>query len=165
MPSSASSERQYPSVTVQVTPKPGPSYPTLLTSALAAGQRPEHLRHRARAAHYHQIAEAGHLHDLTGKINIGALLPSATASCTSASKVYALPLLGEYTTGIYYWKPVFAKYKLSIPETWDEFTDAVQDHSEQKQRPQPWGCPPQDGDHPDVLLDRVHDQRPRPRRT
>lgn len=114
-------ESQYPTIKVQVTPKPGPSYPTLLTSALAADSAPNIFGMNA-GAQYNEIAQAGHLHDLTGKINIAALLPSATAFMYVGKKVYGLPLLGEYTTGIYYWKSTFAKYGLSIPKTWPEFT-------------------------------------------
>jgi raffinose/stachyose/melibiose transport system substrate-binding protein len=114
-------EKQYPSIKVQVTPKPGPNYPTLLTAALAAGSAPNIFGFQA-GGQYLQIAGAGHLQNITGKINIGALLDSATSFMYIGNKVYALPLLGEYTTGIYYWKPPFAKYHLSIPQTWTEFT-------------------------------------------
>jgi len=114
-------EKQYPSIKVQVTPKPGPNYPTLLTAALAAGSAPNIFGFQA-GGQYLQIAGAGHLQNITGKINIGALLDSATSFMSIGNKVYALPLLGEYTTGIYYWKPPFAKYHLSIPQTWTEFT-------------------------------------------
>jgi raffinose/stachyose/melibiose transport system substrate-binding protein len=114
-------EKQYPTVTVQVTPKPGPSYPTLLTAALAAGSAPNIFGFQAGGS-YQTIAGAGHLHNLTGKIDMAALLPSATEFMSYNNKVYALPLLGEYTTGIYYWKPPLAKYNLSIPKTWSEFT-------------------------------------------
>jgi raffinose/stachyose/melibiose transport system substrate-binding protein len=113
-------EHKYPTVKIQVTPKPGPSYPTLLTSALAADSAPNIFGMSAGGT-YNTIAQAGRLHDLTGKINIGALLPSATAFMSVGKKIYGLPLLGEYTTGIYYWKPTFAKYKLGIPKTWTEF--------------------------------------------
>ncbi len=115
-------EKQYPSIKVQVTPKPGPNYPTLLTAALAAGSAPNIFGFQA-GGQYLQIAGAGHLQNITGKINMGALLDSATSFMYIGNKVYALPLLGEYTTGIYYWKPPFAKYHLSIPQTWTEFTN------------------------------------------
>lgn len=114
-------EAQNPGVTIQLTEKPGPSYPTLVTTALAAGSAPDIIGMMAGKS-YIDIAKAGHLHDLTGHINVNALLPSATSAMYIGKKIYALPLLGEYTTGIYYWKPAFAKYKLKPVQTWPEFT-------------------------------------------
>ena len=136
-------ERQYPTVKIQVTPKPGPSYPTLLTSALAAQSAPDIFGMSAGGT-YNTIAQAGRLHDLTGKINIGALLPSATAFMSVGNKVYGLPLLGEYTTGIYYWKPTFAKYKLGIPQTWTEFASLCKT-IQSKNSAAALGMPSQDG--------------------
>lgn len=136
-------EKQYPGVTVQVTPKPGPSYPTLLTSALAAGSAPNIFGFQA-GGQYLTIAKAGHLHDLTGKIHVAALNDSATAFMSVNNKVYALPLLGEYTTGIYYWKPALAKYHLSIPTTWSEFAKMCQILQSRGTVPA-MGMPSQDG--------------------
>ena len=136
-------ERKYPTVKIQVTPKPGPSYPTLLTSALAADSAPNIFGMSAGGT-YNTIAQAGRLHDLTGKINIGALLPSATAFMYVGKKVFGLPLLGEYTTGIYYWKPTFAKYKLGIPKTWTEFAKLCKT-IQSKNSAAALGMPSQDG--------------------
>jgi raffinose/stachyose/melibiose transport system substrate-binding protein len=136
-------ERQYPTVKIQVVPKPGPSYPTLLTSALAADSAPNIFGMSAGGT-YNQIAAAGHLHDLTGKINVAALLPSATAFMSVNNKIYGLPLLGEYTTGIYYWKPVLAKYKLGIPQTWEQFAKLCKT-IQSKNTASALGMPSQDG--------------------
>jgi raffinose/stachyose/melibiose transport system substrate-binding protein len=114
-------ESQNPSVKIQLIEKPGPSYPTLVTSALAAGSAPDIFGMSAGLT-YIQIAKAGHLHNLTGKIDTSALLPSATSAMYVNNKVYALPLLGEYTTGMYWWKSTFAKYNLAPVQTWPEFT-------------------------------------------
>ncbi len=110
-------EKQYPMITVQVTAKPGPSYNTVIASALAAHSAPDIFGFDA-GGQYIQIAKAGRLHDLTGKLNLGSLLPSATDFMYVGDRIYGLPLLGQYTTGIFYWKPPFAKYKLAIPKTW-----------------------------------------------
>ncbi len=136
-------EKAYPGVTVQVTPKPGPAYPTLLTSALAAGSAPNIFGFQA-GGQYLTLAKAGRLHDLTGKVNVGALLDSATAFMYVGNKIYALPLLGEYTTGIYYWRPPLAKYKLSIPTTWSEFA-AMCKTLQSKGTVPAMGMPSQDG--------------------
>jgi raffinose/stachyose/melibiose transport system substrate-binding protein len=137
-------ERKNPAVKIQVTPKPGPSYPTLITSALAAGSAPD-IFGFAPGGQYVQLAQAGHLHNLTGKIDIGALLPSATGAMYVGNKVYGLPLLGEYTTGIYYWKPIFQKYHLSIPTTWTEFTNLCRTIQSKGTVPA-LGMPSQDGE-------------------
>ncbi|HTW98264.1 MAG TPA: extracellular solute-binding protein, partial [Acidimicrobiales bacterium] len=139
-------EKQYPGVTIQVTPKPGPAYPTLLTSALAAGSAPNIFGFQA-GGQYLTIAKAGHLHNLTGKIDVGALNDSATAFMYIDSKVYALPLLGEYTTGIYYWKPPLAKYHLSIPTTWSEFASMCKTLQSKGTTPA-LGMPSEDGTIP-----------------
>jgi raffinose/stachyose/melibiose transport system substrate-binding protein len=136
-------ESKNPNVKIQVTPKPGPSYQTLLTSSLAADSAPN-IFGMGAGGNYNTIAQAGRLHDLTGKINLAALLPSATAFMYFDNKVYALPLLGEYTTGIYYWKPTFAKYKLGIPKTWSEFT-ALCKTIQSKNTAAALGMPSQDG--------------------
>jgi raffinose/stachyose/melibiose transport system substrate-binding protein len=116
----SSFEAQNPGVKIQLTEKPGPSYPTLVTAALAAGSAPNIFGMGAGGT-YLDIAKAGHLHELTGKIDIGALLPSATSAMYIGKKVFALPLLGEYTTGMYYWKPIFAKHGVKPVTTWPEF--------------------------------------------
>ena len=112
----------------------------MLTAALAAGSAPNIFGFQA-GGQYLTIAKAGHLHDLTGKINIGALLDSATSFMYMGNKVYALPLLGEYTTGIYYWKPPFAKYHLGIPKTWTEFAKCARP-CRARAPFRPWACLP-----------------------
>lgn len=114
-------ERLNPSVQIQLTEKPGPAYPTLVTSALAADSAPD-IFGMDPGMTYVQIAKAGLLHNLTGLIDVGALLPSASSAIFVGKNVYALPLLGEYTTGLYYWKPAFAKYSLKPATTWPDFT-------------------------------------------
>ena len=136
-------QHQHPTVTIQVTAKPGPTYPTLVTSALAASSAPDIFGLSAGQT-YITVAKAGHLHDLTGKININALLPSATSAMYIGNKYFALPLLGEYTTGIFYWKPIFAQFKLGIPTTWQEFTKACQTIQSRGSVPA-LGMPSQDG--------------------
>jgi ABC-type glycerol-3-phosphate transport system substrate-binding protein len=114
-------EAQNPSITIQLTEKPGPSYPTLVTTALTAGSAPD-IFGAASVTQYKELAKSGKIYDLTGKINVGQLLPSATSLMYIGKKYYGLPLFGEYTTGIYYWKPKFAKYNLKPPTTWPELT-------------------------------------------
>ena len=137
-----------------------PSYPTLILAALAAGSAPDIFGFQAGGT-YLQLAKAGRLHDLTGKINVAALLASATSFMYVGNKVFALPLLGEYTTGIYYWKPAFRKYHLSIPTTWAQFTDVCRT-LQSKGTVAALGMPSEDGQDPDVLLDGLHDHRSRP---
>jgi raffinose/stachyose/melibiose transport system substrate-binding protein len=115
-------EAQNPGVKIQLTEKPGPSYPTLVTAALAAGSAPN-IFGMAAGGTYLDIAKAGHLHNLTGLIDMSALLPSATSAMYIGKEVFALPLLGEYTTGMYYWKSIFAKHGLKPVQTWPEFAD------------------------------------------
>lgn len=112
-------QKKYPYITIQITQKPGPTFPTEMTAALAAHSAPDIVGVGAGAT-YTSYVKGGHLHDLSGKIRVSALLPSATAAMYVDKKVYATPLFGEYTTGMFYWKPTFAKYKLEVPTTWSE---------------------------------------------
>ncbi len=118
-------EKQHPAIKIDVTAKSGVDYPTLLTSALAAGSAPNIFGCQAGAG-FQVIAKAGHLRNLTGKVNVAALNAAATSVMPVNGKIYAVPLLGEYTTGIYYWKPVFAKYKLTPPTTWSELINVCE---------------------------------------
>jgi ABC-type glycerol-3-phosphate transport system substrate-binding protein len=114
-------QKQNPSVTIQVTQKPGGSYQTDVTAAIAAGSAPDIIG-VSGAGTYLEYVKGGHYHDLTGKIDEAALTPAATSYMTVGKKIYALPLFGEYTVGMFYWKSIFQKYGLALPTTWPELT-------------------------------------------
>ena len=114
-------QRAYPHIKLDITPKPGPSYATILEAALASNSAPNIFGFSA-GGEYIQIAKGGHLHNLTGKVSLADLQTSATSVMFVGNKVYAVPLLGEYTIGMYYWKPVFQKYKLTPPKVWSDLT-------------------------------------------
>ena len=128
---------------VQVTPKPGPSYPTLLTSALAADSAPN-IFGMGAGGNYNTIAQAGHLHDLTGKINIGALLPSATAFMYIGNKVYALAAAGRVHDRHLLLEAHVCQVQAGHPADLERIYRAVQDDSEQEHVPGA-GMPSQDG--------------------
>ena len=53
-------------------------------------------------------------------------------------KAYALPYVVEYW-GVWYNKETFAKYNLSVPTTWDEFTQLLADIKAAGQTPIAFG--------------------------
>jgi multiple sugar transport system substrate-binding protein len=107
-------ENQNPGITIQLTEKPGPSYPTLVTSALAAGSAPDIFSAPSVTA-YKELAAEGKIYDFTGLLHVDKLLPASTSQIYVGKKYYGIPLFGQYTTGIYYVKPTFAKYGLNLP--------------------------------------------------
>ena len=115
-------EKENPGITIQVIAKSGAAYPTLITSALAAGTAPDIFGSDAGGG-YETIAKSGHWIDLTGKVNISQLNSASTSLMPVNGKIYGVPLFGEYTIGFYYWRPIFEKYHLSAPTTWPEFTN------------------------------------------
>jgi raffinose/stachyose/melibiose transport system substrate-binding protein len=114
-------QKQNPGVTIAVTEKSASTYSTALTAALATGSAPD-LMSLAAGGTYASVAKAGHIKDLTGKLNLGNLNYAASAVSNVGSRVYGAPILGEYTIGIFYWLPTFAQYHLQPPTTWAEFT-------------------------------------------
>ncbi len=136
-------EKQNPSVKIAVTAKTSETYPALITSAIAAGSAPD-IFGFLEGLQYADIANAGHLLDLTGKIDVGRLLPAAASVIYVGKKIYAMPLFGDFTTGMFYWKPVFDKFNITIPSTWSQFTNLCKTLQSKSGIPA-LGMPSQDG--------------------
>lgn len=115
-------KQQYPDISIIMTEKNGPAYPAILTAALAADSAPDMFGFDPGVA-YIDAGRAGKLADLTGKVNVGALNAAAKAVVYVDNKVYGIPILGEYTTGMFYWVPTFDKYHLTPPKNWSDFTN------------------------------------------
>lgn len=69
-------------------------------------------------------ARTGKIADLTGLwdryVGRGWIDPRIKDGLTYQGRVYALPLTESYYV-VFYSKPLFAKYRLRVPGTWDEF--------------------------------------------
>jgi len=112
-------EAENPGIHIQLDEIPGPDYTPKMNTALTAGEAPDIIElqpgPQMRAAE-----ESGYVLDLTGKVDLSALTPSALDAAQIDGKVYGVPVFGEYTVGLYYNKDIFAANSLSPPKTSDE---------------------------------------------
>ena len=112
-------QAENPGIQIQLEEIPGPDYPPKMNTALAAGEAPDILELRpgpeVRAAE-----EAGYIVDLTGKVDTANVSQSGIDASQIDGKIWAVPMLGEYTVGLYYNKDIFAANNLTPPKTADE---------------------------------------------
>lgn len=113
-------EAQNPGIKIDLQELPSSAYVPRINTALAAGEGPDIVALNAGPATRSGI-DAGYLMDLTGKIPLDSLTPSARSASTYDGKVYAVPILGSYTVGLYYNRDIFAKEGLTPPTTWEEY--------------------------------------------
>jgi ABC-type glycerol-3-phosphate transport system substrate-binding protein len=112
-------QAENPGIVIQLEEIPGPDYTAKMNTALAAGEAPDIIELRpgpeVRAA-----AEAGYIVDLTGKVDMRNVTQSGVDAAQIDGKTWAVPMLGEYTVGLYYHKDIFAANNLTPPKTADE---------------------------------------------
>ena len=112
-------QAENPGIQIQLEEIPGPDYSPKMNTALAAGEAPDILELRpgpeVRAAE-----EAGYIVDLTGKVDTANVSQSGIDASQIDGKIWAVPMLGEYTVGLYYNKDIFAANNLTPPKTADE---------------------------------------------
>jgi raffinose/stachyose/melibiose transport system substrate-binding protein len=120
LPILARFEEQHPNIEIQLEEIAGTNYTTRLNTALAAGEAPD-LFALAPGPDTKAAADAGYNVELTDKVDISGLTPSAKAAVTIDGKVWSVPILGSYTVGLYYHRKVFAEHGLTPPSTQAEF--------------------------------------------
>ena len=112
-------QAENPGIQIQLEEIPGPDYSPKMNTALAAGEAPDIIELRpgpeVRAA-----AEAGYIVDLTGKVDLKNVTQSGIDAAQIDGKTWAVPMLGEYTVGLYYHKDIFAANNWTPPKTADE---------------------------------------------
>lgn len=112
-------QAENPGIQIQLEEIPGPDYSPKMNTALAAGEAPDILELRpgpeVRAAE-----EAGYIVDLSGKVDTANVSQSGIDASQIDGKTWAVPMLGEYTVGLYYNKDIFAANNLTPPRTADE---------------------------------------------
>jgi len=112
-------EAANPGIHIQLEEIPGPDYSPKMNTALAAGEAPDIIELRpgpeVRAAE-----EAGYIVELTGKVDTSNVTKSGLDAAQIDGKLWAVPMLGEYTVGLYYHKDVFAQNGWTPPKTADE---------------------------------------------
>ncbi|MEO6395907.1 MAG: extracellular solute-binding protein [Devosia sp.] len=113
-------EEENPTIDIQLEEIAGTNYTTRLNTALAAGEAPD-LFGLNPGPDTAAAAEAGYNVDLTDKLDISGLTPTAKAAVTIDGKVWSVPILGSYTVGLYYHRKVFADNGLTPPTNQTEF--------------------------------------------
>jgi raffinose/stachyose/melibiose transport system substrate-binding protein len=113
-------EAENPTIDIQLEEIAGTNYTTRLNTALAAGEAPD-LFGLSPGPDTAAAANAGYNVDLTDKLDISGLTPSAKAAVTIDGKVWSAPILGSYTVGLYYHRKVFAENGLTPPSNQSEF--------------------------------------------
>ncbi|MDQ2653177.1 MAG: extracellular solute-binding protein [Chloroflexota bacterium] len=115
-------------VTVTHRPIGNEEFFTVIRTALAGGEPPDLLQYEG----YQQtrdFAEAGQLTDLTplwdSVKDRFALADAGAAACTFDGKIYCIPY--TYATGwqVYYNPELLEANGVAVPQTWDEFTAAM----------------------------------------
>jgi raffinose/stachyose/melibiose transport system substrate-binding protein len=112
----------HPTIKVNMVEKSATGYNTAITAALAANAAPD-IVGVTPGQQYVAVAKAGRLLDVTKRVNVSALNDAARQVIYVGNKVYGIPFIGEYTTGIFYWKAEFHKYKITPPNTWSEMVN------------------------------------------
>lgn len=112
-------EADNPTIKVTFDPKPGDTYQTALNTALAAGEAPDLIGLFPGPA-LADAAKAQQIVELSDKVDVNRLTPTAQEASKVGDKVYAIPIVGAYTVGLFYQKAIFAKHDLTPPKTWDE---------------------------------------------
>jgi len=116
-------------ITVSHRPIGNEEFFTVIRTALAGGEPPDLLQYEG----YQQtrdFAEAGQLTDLTEMWEAASgnftLSEAGAAACTYEGKIYCIPY--TYATGwqIYYNPELLEANGIAVPQTWDEFTAAME---------------------------------------
>jgi raffinose/stachyose/melibiose transport system substrate-binding protein len=108
-----------PGVTINLDFKRGEDYNTALSTAIAGGAAPDIIGFGPGTS-IPAAAAAGQINDLTGKVPVENLITAAANQVKDANgKVWGSPL-AAYTVGMFYQRPIFQKYGINPPTTWDE---------------------------------------------
>jgi raffinose/stachyose/melibiose transport system substrate-binding protein len=131
----------HPSIQVEIDYKPNASYGGLLNTALAGGSAPDVIGW-IEGTSIRTAAKDKQIVPIDSKVHASTLVPAAAPEVVFDGHVWGVPL-AAYTVGIFYQRPVFAKYGLKVPTTWDELT-AVSDKL-LSNGVTPWAMPAKDG--------------------
>lgn len=134
-------ESTHPSIQVEIDYKPNAAYGGLLNTALAGGAAPDVIGW-IEGTSIRTGAKDKQIVPIDGKINPSTLVPAATPEVVFGGHIWGVPL-AAYTVGIFYQRPIFAKYGLKVPTTWAELTAVSQKlHTNGVT---PWSMPAKDG--------------------
>jgi raffinose/stachyose/melibiose transport system substrate-binding protein len=141
-------EAEHPGIKVAIEQIPGPQFAPRLNTALAAGEAPDIIATRPGPEIAANV-KAGYLTDLTGTVDVDTLTPSALAASQYEDRVYAVPIMGNYTVGLYYNRDIFEQAGAVPPTTTDELLALCDDL--RAKGIEPMIAPAQDGAIPGFL--------------
>jgi raffinose/stachyose/melibiose transport system substrate-binding protein len=133
-------EKTHSGINVELTYKPGPDYTAALNTALAGGAAPDVIGW-IEGTTIRTGASSKQIVSLDGKVPVNALIPAARAQVQFNGHVWGAPL-AAYTVGIYYQRPIFAKYGLKPPTTWAQLIAVSQKLLDKGVTP--WSMPAKD---------------------
>ena len=134
-------EAANPSIHIDVQEMPSAAYIPRLNTALAAGEAPDLMALRA-GADLKAAAQAGYITELTGKLDVSSLTPSALAASQIDGKLWGVPVLGAYSVALFYNRDILDKHGITPPTTWEELSATSQ--ALKAKRVVPMICPAQD---------------------
>ena len=138
-------EAAHPNIHIELEEMPSSAYVPRMNTALAAGEAPDIIALNA-GPDLANAGRSGYMLDLTGKLDLASLTPTALAASKAADKVYGVPIMGYYTVALYYNRDIFARQKLTPPQSWDEFFAVAK--ALKAKGISPIICPAQDGTIP-----------------
>ena len=115
-------QASHPTIQVEIDYKPNAAYGGLLTTALAGGSAPDVIGW-IEGTSIRTAAKDKQIVPIDSKVNKASLVPAATPEVVFDGHVWGVPL-AAYTVGIFYQKPMFAKYGIKVPTNWAELTAA-----------------------------------------
>lgn len=114
-----------PGVKVTVTTRPGGTDgDNLVKTRLSTGSMPDVFLYNSGSL-FQQISPARFLQVLPASLT-AKVKPTFFPQVSVGSKVYGVPFGTAFGGGVLYNRPIFAKLKLSVPKTWDEFINSAQ---------------------------------------
>lgn len=118
-------EKANPGVKIELDTKTSGEYPQALSTSMAGGVGPD-LIGWGPGGFVFDAFKAGQILDLTGKVPVDNLVPSAAAQVTSKEgKVLGVPLSVAIVLPIFS-KKAFQQANVQPPNTWEEWVEAAQ---------------------------------------
>jgi raffinose/stachyose/melibiose transport system substrate-binding protein len=134
-------EAENPAIRIDLQEMPSAAYVPRMHTMLEAGAAPDIIALRA-GGDVAAAARAGYIADLTGKLDVSSLTPTAVEGSKVDGKLYGVPVLGAYTVALFYNRDILDKHGIKPPATWDELTAACE--ALEAKHVVPMICPAQD---------------------
>lgn len=109
---------EHPNIKVEITVNRSDAYKEKLPISFSGNQQPD-VFFTWGGSWLKNFVDAGHVMDLTGKVDTSSFYPTAVANAEFDGKLYGLPL-GIDIGVLFYNKEIFAQYGLEAPSTFED---------------------------------------------